>query len=332
MSNWWIRFGCFLTGYNYSLVMSSSEVTAKAVKRYTSALIIICILWAFIGYVFTKRYLFGTPLACIAGSLIMVLIIIQIERQIIMSITPNRLLYFARGLIAFLMAIIGSIIIDQLIFKQDIELEKIPYIEEKVQKILPSKSEQLRALISADNAEILKLDSERVKDIEEVASKPLIKSISTQTIPQKVTEITKDPDGKTHSSEKIINSVSVISSNIANPKQAIIPVLDKKIDDLKKEKLERENALLNIRPQLEEEFRSKIGFLDELNIMFRLISNSTIALVVWLIWFLFLMGLELLVLVSKSIEIKNDYDDAILHQMQMQRKKLEALGKSSGRD
>lgn len=332
MDGWWIRFGCFLTGYNYTIVKSSSEVTAKAVKRYTSALVIVCILWAFIGYVFTKRYLFGNPLACLAGSSIMVLIIIQIERQIILSISPNRLLYFARGLIAFLMAIIGSIIIDQIIFKQDIELEKIPYVEEKVQKILPSKTEQLRNLISAENAEILKLDSERVKDIEEVSQKPLIKSISTQTIPQKVTETSKDPDGITRTSEKIVNSLSVISTNVPNPKQANIPVLNAKIDNLKKEKLDRENALLNIHPQLENEFKSKIGFLDELNVMFRLISNSTVALVVWIIWFLFLMGLELLVLVSKSIEIRNDYDDMIMHQMQMQRKKLDALAKSSGRD
>jgi hypothetical protein len=328
MSNWWIRFGCFLTGYNYTLVMSSSEVTAKAVKRYTSALIIVCVLWAFIGFVFTKRYLFGNLFACIAGASIMVLIIIQIERQIIMSITPNRLLYFARGLIAFLMAIIGSIIIDQIIFKQDIELEKIPYIEEKVQKILPSKSEQLRTLIAAENSEIMKLDSERVKDIEEVSKKPLIKSISTQTLPQKVTELTRDASGNTHSTEKIIQSLSVITTSIPNPKQSIIPVLNLKIDNLKKEKLERENALLNIRPQLEAEFKSKIGFLDELNIMFRLISNSAVALIVWLIWFLFLMGLELLVLVSKSIELKNDYDDAILHQMALKRRKLEALSKS----
>jgi len=325
MKDGWIRFGCFITGFNYSIIQHSSEVSAKSVKRYTSAILIVSILWAFIGFVFTKRYLFGNTFACIAGAAIMVVIVIQIERQIIMSITPNRLLYFARGLIAFLMAIIGSIIIDQIIFKQDIELEKIPYVEEKVQKILPAKSEELRSLIAAENAEILKIDSERVRTIDEVSEKPLIKSISTQNIPQKVTETSKDPSGNIISQEKIINSTSVVTLNIPNPKQALIPTLNQKIENLKKEKLERENKLLNIRQELETELKSKIGFLDELNVMFRLISNSTVALIVWIIWFLFLMGLEMLVLVSKSIELKTDYEDTILHQMQMKKKKLEAL-------
>ena len=69
MKNWWIRFGCFLTGYNYNIVRNSSEVAAKALKRYTSAMVIVCILWAFIGYVFTDRYLHGGKWGSIAGSI-----------------------------------------------------------------------------------------------------------------------------------------------------------------------------------------------------------------------------------------------------------------------
>ena len=68
MKNWWIRFGCFLTGYNYSIVRNSSEVAAKTVKRYTSAMLIVCILWAFIGYCFTRRYLHGGSLRFCGGS------------------------------------------------------------------------------------------------------------------------------------------------------------------------------------------------------------------------------------------------------------------------
>jgi hypothetical protein len=37
MNNWWLKFGCFLTGYNYNILDASSEISAKAVKRYTSA-------------------------------------------------------------------------------------------------------------------------------------------------------------------------------------------------------------------------------------------------------------------------------------------------------
>src|SRR5687768_5264852 len=152
MRRWWVKFGCFLTGYNYTIVRNSSEVTAKAVKRYTSAMIIVCIIWSFIGYVFTDRYLHGGRNGSIIGALVMIVIIVQIERQIILSINPSKLLYISRALIATMMAIIGAIIIDQIIFKEDIELEKITSIEERVKKALPPKTEELRA-------QILTLDS-----------------------------------------------------------------------------------------------------------------------------------------------------------------------------
>ena len=94
MRNWWIRFGCFLTGYNYGIVRNSSEVAAKAVKRYTSALLIVCILWAFIGLYFYPAILRGSQWGSLAGAVVAVIIIFQIERQIILSINPSKWLYF----------------------------------------------------------------------------------------------------------------------------------------------------------------------------------------------------------------------------------------------
>lgn len=68
MKNWWIKFGCFLTGYNYGIVRSSSEVSSKAVKKYTSAMLIVCILWSFVGFMFTQRYLRGNSWGSVVGA------------------------------------------------------------------------------------------------------------------------------------------------------------------------------------------------------------------------------------------------------------------------
>jgi len=117
MENKWIQFGCFLTGYKYEILKGCSEISHRAVKRYTAALIIICTLWAFIGYSFTDKYLKAAWYFSIAGAMLFVLIILQVERQIILSDSKGKGKYWLRAAIALIMAVIGSVIIDQIIFR-----------------------------------------------------------------------------------------------------------------------------------------------------------------------------------------------------------------------
>lgn len=332
MRNWWIRFGCFLTGYNYRIISVSSEISAKSVKRYTSALLIVCVLWSFIGFMFVRRYMYGTPFASTAGGVIMVFIVIQIERQIILSIDPPKLLYWARGIIAALMAILGSIIIDQIIFKDDIELEKITYLNDRVDKALPPKTDQLRSLITALDTAIQKKDSERLSISDAVTKNPVIKTIATQTTPITLHSTGIDASGKTVSRDTVIMKTIVVTSSVPNPKQQLIPPLEQTLTYLRKQKSDREDALLNIRPALEKEISSKVGFLDELQVMFKLIIGSQVALGVWLLWFFFLMGLEMLVLFSKLGEKSNDYNETIKHQMELQIKRLNVLYRRSANE
>ena len=313
MKNWWIRFGCFLTGYNYNIVNNSSEVAAKTVKRYTAALIIVSILWCFIGYSFTDRYIHAGLLCSIIGALLFVIIIIQIERQIILSISPTKWLYWSRGVIAILMATIGSIIIDQIIFKEDIELEKTTYIEERVKKALGPKTEELRI-------QIAKLDS--IIQVKELESANLLNDIARNpTIPDVSTNKTTSPGPNGQN----LTSTTVIRTNIANPKIEVRKQSDETIKLLRVQKFAKDSALLNIRPQLEKEISSKIGFLDELKIMYSLINESNVALAFYLIWFFFLFGLEMLVLISKVNEKENDYEKTVKHHMDLQIRRLELM-------
>lgn len=328
MKNWWLKLGCFLTGYNYRIVRNSSEVAAKAVKRYTSALLIVGILWSFIGYTFTKRYLHGGDWGSIVGALIFVVIIIQIERQIILSMTPSKWLYISRGIIALMMAIIGAVIIDQIIFKEDIELEKITFIEERVKRALPPKTEELRNQIATLDTAITKKELERESLIADVAKNPTSIVYSNQAATKTDKRTTIDTlTGKPVVTETSRPVMITSSSNVANPKIALIAPIEQNINDLRASKNEKETALLNIRPELEKLISSKVGFLDELEVMYSLITRSNVALGVWLIWFFFLLGLEMLVLISKVNETENDYERTVRHQMALQLRKLELFSK-----
>jgi hypothetical protein len=85
------------------------------------------------------------------------------------------------------------------------------------------------------------------------------------------------------------------------------------------------DSLANLRNSIEVSLKSKTGFIDELNIMFGLLSKSVPALIVYCIWFLLLLGLELFVVMNKRHERPTDYDVMISHQMETHIKKLKIL-------
>jgi hypothetical protein len=329
MGNLWIRFGCFLTGYNYGIVRNSSEVAAKAVKRYTSAVLIVCIIWAFVGYAFTDRYLDGGLIGSAVGAIIAVIIIIQIERQIILSINPSNWLYLSRGLIALMMAFIGAVIIDQIIFKKDIELEKINVIDERVNKSLPSRTVALSKQVADLDSAISSKESERLSLIADIEKNPTIKSVSSNTSPTVVSHTVTDSTGRSSTTQQVKKTTSVSITSMANPKQAMIAPLEQITEKLRNQKTTKENELINIREDLVKEIESKVGFLDELKVMHTIISESKVALIFWLLWLFFLLGLEMLVLISKINDKENDYEKTVKHHMDLQVRKLDALARAA---
>jgi hypothetical protein len=329
MKDWWIKFGCFLTGYNYSIIRNSSEIAAKTVKRYTSALIIICIIWAFIGYTFTDRYLRAGTVGSIIGAIVMVTIIIQVERQIILATHKNWWLFLFRGLIALTMAIIGSIIIDQIIFKEDIEQQKLIFLDEKVNAVLPGKAQEIKRQITEIDSTILYKENEYKSITDDLAKNP-VKKVQTKSysnIPLAVQEL--DSNGNNNSKVVYKSGVTTNEVVLQNPRQSLLEPLTQQIEYLRNQKSAKDSVLLTLRPAVENEIRSKVGFLDELEIMWRLITNSKVALIVYSIWFALLLFLELFIVFSKIGEKDNDYDETIHHQMALQKKKLQLLAEAS---
>jgi Domain of unknown function (DUF4407) len=322
MKNYWLRFGCFLTGINYQIIRNSSEVSAKTVKRYTSAMLIVCSLWAFIGFFFTQRYLRGGVLGSIAGSAVFIFLIVQIERQIILSGSSSKWLYLVRGGIALTMAVLGAVIIDQIIFKDDIELEKVTFIQARIDSALPPKTAELRAQIASLETAMQNKENEKQTLNNDINQHPSIRVYSTILVTKTEKSVSTDSTGKNVTTEKSLPTQTTVSSSAPNPNIARVAPLETVIDKLRQQKNERELALLNIRPQLEKEMSSKVGFLDELKIMMHIISGSKEAMVVWLIWFVFLLFLETLVLVGKATEQENDYERTVKHHMELQNRRL----------
>jgi len=318
MKDLWLKIGCYITGYNYALIKNSSEASAKTVKKFLSAILIVSILWAFIGYSFAQRYLHSGITGCVLVSLIMVIIVIQVERQIILSIGKNKLVPIFRILLGIVMAIIGSVIIDQIIFKDDVEKGKISNVQNEVNNILPVKTKELDLQIDQIDSAINLKEAERTAIIDEITRKPFIKSTSS--------EIKHFQMHNGNKVDTLVKRTDFALNDVANPKAALLPDIADQISKLRAQKSEKENSKINIRQELETELNSKTGFLDELKILFGILLSSPIAMLVWLMFFLFFMCVEVFVLINKFGEEKNDYDSIILHQKDTRIKMLERLG------
>jgi hypothetical protein len=327
MSNYWIRFGCFMTGYNYNILRGCSEAAIKSVKKYTAAMVIVCILWFFIGFTFAQRYLESHITGCILAGIISVVIIVQVEKQIILSINPGWLLLFSRTCLAVMMSFLGAVIIDQILLKKDIELEKISYITERVDQILPVKTAELEKQIAALDTTINNKEAEKQRYIEESGKQPTIMIVASQTQHTLVPEKIVGASGRDSTVYKSVPVSTITRNPIPNPKMALIAPLDSTIGILRQQRAYKENDLLHIRPALEKQMQEKTGFLDELKVMVQLISGSKVALVFWLLWICFFLFIEMLVLFSKMGDKTSDYEKTVLHHMHLQIWRLDALSK-----
>jgi hypothetical protein len=318
--NIYIRLGCFLTGINYDILIGCSELSVKRLLRYTSAILIVCLLWAFIGYSFANRYLKTDLSYSLIAAIISVFIIIQIERQIILTHGTNKVSFFMRSIIAFSMAIIGSVIIDQIILKEDIEQQKIIMLDEKVRRVFPARAELLRGQIDEIDSAILFKEIERKELIKEISDFPTI------TIYNRKIERQENAGLPDSLSRRTIKSTSS-SSQIENPKITLLEPLDLQIQNLRGEKLKKDSLILVLRPVVEAELMANVGFLDELNLTISLFQESKVAFMVWLLWFLLLFGLELFILANKWGDSETDYDAMIKRQAEIHFKRIELLGK-----
>jgi len=327
LNNLWLRTGCFLTGYSYRLVMSCSEASKKAVKKYTSALLIIMIIWFLIGVLFSQQYIKLSMLGAIGAGLVLTVIIVQIERQIILGTKSWKSSAF-RFVLGLVMAAIGSVIIDQIIFQEDIEKQKLLRVDKEVNEQLHFKVKEVDDQIAIFQKDLEKKEQERLQLMNDISKKPTINmpAYTTERTPGKV------------SRSVMVNGVPTIqefdtvyvkrkyeSHSVANPKNKLIPILDKQIDTLRRRRAELSIQKSNIRKDLEQELLHKKGFLDELEVMFEILVSSPVSMIVWCLWFLFFLIIELLVIVSKLLEKENDYDRIIKHQVEVKILALEKL-------
>lgn len=301
--NWWIKFGCILTGWSSTVLAQCSEASRSHLSKYTSALLILILIWGVTGFCFAQRYI-GLPWwGCIMISLFFITIVIMIERQIILTIGKSISMLLFRAAIAFVMAIIGSTIFDQTLFGKDIDKQMANTIEVQVADLTKKRVRVIDEKIASLRLEIDSLDQVNSMLQADVNAHPFIIQKSVTNTTSKV--IT--PDGEI----KTFNTPSVTTNQVANPKQSIIEANNKRLIELRKNENKWSEKKQTVEEDVRQECKVSVGFLEELEAMWDIITTRKLAGAFYLIFFTFLMSLELFVVVSKLVDKECDYEVAI---------------------
>lgn len=300
--NWWIKFGCKLTGWSSSVLAQCSEASKTQLSKYTSALLILMIVWSITGFCFAQRYI-GLPVwGCILVSLVFITIVIMIERQILLALHPTKKLATFRLVIAIIMAIVGSSIFDQTMFGKDIDKQMADTIELQTADLTQKRVSNIDSKLMAFQIEkdsLNKVNSELQADVN--AHPWIIQKSVTNSQDRLVV------NGKI----KVVNNPSVTTNQVANPKQIVIAANNEKIKQIVLQENDLNKKKLTVEEDTRKECQVNVGFLEELEAMVSIVTTRTVAGIFYVIFFLLLMSLELFVVTSKMGDEECDYELAI---------------------
>lgn len=301
--NWWSKFGCKLTGWSSEVLAQCSEASRCQLSKYTSALMILILIWSVTGFCFAQRYI-GLPVwGCCLVSLFFITIVIMIERQIILTTEKSLSMLAFRAVIALVMAIVGSTIFDQTMFGKDIDKQMANTIEVQVAELTTQRVHTIDEKLAA-----LKTESDSITAInsllqEDVNKNPFIIQTSRTSVSNKVLM----PDG----SFKTVSNPSVTKSEVPNPKLTQIETNNKKLDQISEQEQKWTEKKQTMEEDVRKECKESVGFLEELEAMWSIITNRPLAGAFYLVFFFLLMSLELFVVVSKTVDKECDYEAAI---------------------
>ena len=300
--NWWIKLGCKLTGWSSSVLSQCSEASKTQLSKYTSALLILMIVWSITGFCFAQRYI-GLPIwGCILVSLVFVTIVVMIERQILLALHPTKKLATFRLVIAIIMAIVGSSIFDQTMFGKDIDKQMADTIELQTADLTQKRVSNIDSKLMAFHIEkdsLNKVNSELQADVN--AHPWIIQKSVTNSQDRLVV------NGKI----KVVNNPSVTTNQVANPKQMVIAANNEKIKQIVLQENDLNKKKLTVEEDTRKECQANVGFLEELEAMVSIVTTRTVAGIFYGIFFLLLMSLELFVVTSKMGDEECDYELAI---------------------
>lgn len=298
-----LKIFCKIVGADYQILRTCGPESKKKIVIVANALFIPVLLWLITGFLISYEILCKNLGVSILTSLICGTIIFLIERQIIMS-RGSSFQTAIRLVMGLCVATLGSIALDEIIFKKDIDIQvqsnKAKYIKEETEKYC------------------LELDNSLHKQKADVVSS---KDKWTSTL----NDANKEADGTGGSGQKGVSSITKLKLKTA---QYLFVDYNMALAKLKLIESEKSKATYSKQLELNKQFNTN-SLLIRVKAMFELILVDKAMLAVYLIFTLLLFVLEFIVIITKYSVNTTTYDRRVLLIEEIGKRKLEKLLETS---
>lgn len=277
-----LRFACFITGDDYQMVKTDTPASRKKVVTLGTIIFLPVSMWFINILLLVSGVLKGSQLSALIAALVAAWLIFLIERSIIMS-TGSRVVVFTRVIIGFFIAVLGSLALDEVIFKDDIDKQMTVNKEILIQQAL----QQVDTL----SEKTLSMQEEQVRLKHEIWN-------------QSLENAGKEADGTSGSGVKGVHAITRLKMQIAEQTEqdygrakADLDTLNKVIESKKTTAMNSINASFN-----------NSALLERIKAMFDLIGSDHWMCFVYCIVTAVLFAFEFIVVLMKIFLPKTNYE------------------------
>lgn len=274
-----LKFYSLLIGENPEYTATFQPSSKRKIALYANCMLVPIILWFINGYLLVKDVLQESIWTALLTAAIIAFIIFLIERAVIMS-NGSKWIAFFRVCLGLIVAMLGSIAMDEVVFKSDID-----------NKVAEYRTALIENAANAQEADYnIKIQQQQAV----VDAKAGLWSVSLE-------DTKKEAGGHGVTGKRGFGAITKLNKGIADEQKSDYASENKKLEELKKSLVEdRELA----KQKAQDDFNSN-ALLLRIRAMFDLIATDNIMMGVYILFTLFLFLVEFLVVIVKMCSKKS---------------------------
>lgn len=294
-----LRIFCALTGDDYKLASVETPASRKKISVLGSVMLIPVLMWFIIASSIMHSMFEVSMRYSLLTGLIAALIIFILERAIVMTGNNNFVTCF-RVIIGFVIASLGAIFMDELIFEKDIVQQQY-------------------------NERTDKVESERLK-IDSVYGPQVAALQSTLDITRNSWLVTaedarKEADGTGGSGRKGISAITKLKLEQAATLKSQLDRMDSEIKALN---LEWKNKYEVAESTVSTNLHGK-SILARISSLFNLVFSDWVAGITYLFFTIFLFSLEFIVIIMKYAMPETSYERRVAAMEQVSKRRMDRM-------